>query len=178
MVKNIIVFSCLPPLSEFIHFSWKLVCVCPLSEKHTESMKMFTVTSAPSGSKAFCGQIFFWAAISTTILTAICLAGAPDGASNPGFDETFASPFFWSYYEPFCVAAPDAWPALREKKFFSAKICSTPPPTLRARFSRKRPTLYRFRTTTNNPSPKTPIPRTFSTELTFFSATICQKTRA
>ena len=111
-------FSCLPPVCNFDCISWKLVCVCPLSEKHSARMKIIPSTSAPSGAKARCRQIFFWAAFLTFVSTTICLAGASDGAPQPDFDEKFSATSFLTINEQIDDGIPDFLLVFNTKKPF------------------------------------------------------------
>ena len=161
-------FSCLPPLSDSGHRSWKLVCVCPPSEKHSDRMKMFTKPSAPSGAKARGRQLKFWAAIVIFATSSICLTGAPDGAQQPGFDETKISPSFSSNNEHSCVETSDVRSFLPKKvsvfgdNLFNASA-DAPGPVLEIAFN-----IYSFSTKITRSAAEDPSsPWVFSTTKPF-----------
>ena len=85
-------------------------------------MKTKPLSPAPSGAKASCRQIYFWAAIASVAAATIGLAGASDGASQPDFDDTPNASYFWTNNEHFYVHNPKVLLDFNKQKvFFSDK---------------------------------------------------------
>ena len=85
---------------------------------------MFITMTAPSGAKARCRQIIFWATILTLLSTTICLAGAPDRAQQPDLGEKFNATPYLTINEQTDVGVHDFLLVFNtEKTSFPTTIC-------------------------------------------------------